>query len=241
MHGGAAQSDVLVSVVMPCLNEEETIGACVDKARTALERLRVAGEVVVSDNGSSDRSVEIATARGARVVHQPTRGYGAAYLRGLEAARGAIVVIGDSDDTYDFAEIGSFVRPLLDGYEFVNGSRLAGTILPGAMPWSHQHIGNPVISWLLRTLFRAPFTDAYCGMKAFRRELYERIRPRSLGMEFALEMVVNVGLAGLRATEVPIVYHRRGGRSKLRTFRDGARSILFLLSYRLKLGRGRQD
>ncbi|HEU0166234.1 MAG TPA: glycosyltransferase family 2 protein, partial [Chloroflexota bacterium] len=186
-----------VSVVIPCLNERETIGICVSKAVRAFEELEIEGEVVVSDNGSTDGSERIAQEAGARVVHATARGYGNAYLVGFRAARGKVLIMGDADDTYDFSKLGDFLAPICNGHEFVNGSRLKGTILPGAMPWSHQHIGNPTLTWLINALFHSGFSDGYCGMRAFTREAYERIRPRSGGMEFALEMIINAGKAGL--------------------------------------------
>ncbi len=224
-------SEPLVSVVIPCLNERETIAACVTKARAAFADLDIEGEVVVSDNGSTDGSDRIAEEHGARVVRATARGYGNAYLVGFREARGKILVMGDADDTYDFSRLGDFLDRINAGYEFVNGSRLKGTILPGAMPWSHQHIGNPALSWLLNALFHTGFSDSYCGMRAFTKEAYERIRPRSTGMEFALEMIINASKANLHATEVPIVYHRRLGESKLRTLKDGWRSLRFMLLY----------
>ncbi|MHB8618309.1 MAG: glycosyltransferase family 2 protein [Chloroflexota bacterium] len=220
-----------VSVVIPCLNERETIGICVDKARRALEELGAPGEVVVSDNGSADGSDGIAAEHGARVARAEARGYGNAYLTGFAQATGEVLVMGDADDTYDFSRLADFVERLDAGYEFVNGTRLKGKILPGAMPWLHRYIGNPVLSWLINRLFHTGFSDSYCGMRAFTRDAYERIKPRSPGMEFALEMIINASKAHLRSTEIPIVYHRRLGQSKLRSFKDGWRSLRFMLLY----------
>ncbi|HUZ77597.1 MAG TPA: glycosyltransferase family 2 protein [Chloroflexota bacterium] len=221
----------VVSVVIPCLNERETIGICVSKARQAFDDLGITGEVVVSDNGSTDGSAEIAARGGAVVVHARERGYGNAYLAGFRAAQGGVLLMGDADDTYDFSRVGDFLAALTDGCEFVNGSRLRGTILPGSMPWLHRYIGNPLLSGMLNAFFHTGFSDAYCGMRAFTRDAYDRIRPRSSGMEFALEMIINAAKAGLRSTEIPITYYPRRGESKLRSLKDGWRSLRFMLLY----------
>lgn len=224
-----SDAEVLVSVVMPCLDEEETLGACIRKARAALDEGGWSGEVVVADNGSTDRSREVAREHGARVVEEEERGYGAAYQTGLGAARGRFIVIGDSDDSYDFSELGRFIRPLEEGYEFVMGHR--EEVRDGAMPWLHRYFGNPLLSRLLNWFFDLEFSDVYCGMRGFTREAYDRMRLDARGMEFALQMVVNASWAGLRTTEVPITLHPRAGESKLRTFRDGWRSLRFMLLY----------
>lgn len=223
--------DIVVSVVMPCLNEEETIGACVTKALEGIRRTGLPGEVVVSDNGSTDRSVAIATELGARVIHQPARGYGNAYRAGFEAARGKYIVMGDSDDTYDFTEIDKLIDKLREGNEYVLGSRFAGQILPGAMPWLHQYIGNPVLTGLLNFLFGLKSSDAHSGLRAFTRDAYKRMRLQTTGMEFASEMVINAARAKLKVAEVPIIYYPRGGESKLRSFRDGWRHLRFMMLY----------
>jgi len=226
------QQDVAISVVMPCLNEEETIGVCVEKALEGIRRTGLPGEVIVADNGSEDRSIEIAESLGARVVHQRKRGYGNAYLAGFAAARGRYIVMGDSDDTYDFREIGALIKPLQDdGAEYVMGSRFAGTILPGAMPWLHQYIGNPVLTKILNVMFGLKASDCHTGFRAFSKEAYERMRLRTTGMEFASEMVINAAKAKLKVAEVPITYYPRGGESKLRSFRDGWRHLRFMLMY----------
>ena len=231
--GGADKTAApLVSVVMPCLNEEATIGRCVAKAWRGIELAGVPGEVIVADNGSTDRSPEIAAAAGARVIHQPKRGYGNAYLAGFAAARGRYLVMGDADDTYDFGEVGRFIVPLREGgYDYVLGSRFKGKILPGAMPWHHRWIGNPVLTWILNRLFGLHASDAHSGMRAFTREAYERMRLQSPGMEFASEIVINAAKARLRVTEVPITYYPREGESKLRSFRDGWRHLRYMLLY----------
>ncbi len=223
---------VEVSVVMPCLNEEETIGVCVEKALEGIRRTGLTGEVIVSDNGSEDRSIEIAEGLGARVIRQPKRGYGNAYLAGFNAARGEYIVMGDSDNTYDFTEIGALIRPLREeGAEYVMGSRFAGTILPGAMPWLHQYIGNPVLTRILNMMFGLKASDCHTGLRAFTREAYGKMRLRTTGMEFASEMVINAAKAKLKVAEVPITYYPRGGESKLRSFRDGWRHLRFMLMY----------
>ena len=163
-----------VSVVMPCLNEEKTIGFCIEKALQAFEAHDILGEVVVADNGSTDRSVEIAESLGARVVHQPEQGYGNAYLKGFAEAKGKYIIMGDSDNTYDFSEIDKFLLHLQNGYDFVSGNRVKSKIMPGAMPWLHKYIGNPFLSGFLNLLFHTGLSDAYCGMRAFTKEAYER-------------------------------------------------------------------
>jgi glycosyltransferase involved in cell wall biosynthesis len=224
--------EIEVSVVMPCLNEAESVGVCVEKAWRALRAMGVAGEVIVVDNGSTDGSPEIAEQAGARVVHERRRGYGSAYLRGFAEARGRFLVMGDSDDSYDFLAIPEFVAPLQDGsLDMVIGSRLKGKILPGAMPWSHRYIGNPILSGMLRLLFRTSVSDSHCGMRAFTREAYERMRLQTTGMEFASEMVVNSLRAQLRIHEIPITYHPRVGESKLDGFRDAWRHVRFMLLF----------
>jgi glycosyltransferase involved in cell wall biosynthesis len=216
---------------MPCLNEADTIGLCVERAKQSLQDLQVQGEVVVVDNGSTDESIDIALSKGARVVYQPIRGYGSAYLKGIAEAQGQYIVIGDSDNTYDFGEIGRFLEPLYQGNDLVMGSRFKGKILPGAMPWSHQYIGNPVLTGVLNLLFRAGVSDAHCGMRAFTRSAYERLQLQTMGMEFASEMVIQAARAGLKIAEVPITYYPRRGHSKLRSIPDGWRHLRFMLLY----------
>ena len=223
--------EIVISVVMPCLNEERTIGTCVEKALEGIRRTGLPGEVVVSDNGSTDRSVEIATELGARVVHQPERGYGNAYRKGFESARGKYIVMGDSDDTYDFTEIAQLIEKLREGNEYVLGSRFKGKILPGAMPWLNRYIGNPVLTWMLNFLFGLKSSDAHSGLRAFTRDAYKRMRLQTTGMEFASEMVINAARAKLKVAEVPITYYPRESESKLRRFRDGWRHVRFMLLY----------
>lgn len=222
-----------VSVVMPCLNEEATIGICIEKALKALDTLGVSGEVVIRDNGSTDRSIEIARAYGDRVVivHEAERGYGSAYLKGFETARGRHILMGDSDDTYDLSELNRFLETLREGYDLVIGNRFKGHILPGAMTWSHRYIGNPVLSGILNLFFRTGIGDAHCGMRAFTRSAYERMHLQTTGMEFASEMIINASKAGLRMTEIPITYYPRRTRSKLNSLSDGWRHLRFMLLY----------
>jgi glycosyltransferase involved in cell wall biosynthesis len=219
-----------ISVVMPCLNEERSVGICVERALEGIRRTNLTGEVIVCDNGSTDDSVAVAAAAGARVVHQPERGYGNAYRRGFEAARGRYVVMGDSDLSYDFSQLHRLVESLqTGGYDYVLGSRFAGEILPGAMPWSHRYIGNPILTGILNRFFDLKTSDAHSGMRAFTREAYERMGCRTKGMEFASEIVINAAKAGLNVGEVPITYHPRIGESKLRSMRDGWRHLRFML------------
>jgi glycosyltransferase involved in cell wall biosynthesis len=216
-----------VSVVIPCLNEEENIEACVRSALTAMEEAGIPGEVVVADNDSEDRSAELARAAGARVVHEPRRGYGSAYLAGFAAARGQYIVMGDADLTYDFEEIPRFVEKLDEGAELVMGDRMKN-IHPGAMPWHHRYIGNPILTGILNVFFRTGVSDAHCGMRALRRDVLPRLGLRTTGMEFASEMVIRASKEKLRIAEFPIEYHPRGGESKLSSWRDGWRRLLVL-------------
>jgi len=227
-----SEPEPLVSVVMPCLDEAAGVGRCVEKARRAFAAMGVPGEVVVVDNGSTDGSPEIAAAAGARVVHEPRRGYGSAYLRGFQEARGRYLVMGDADDSYDFSDLPRFVAPLLaGGCDMVMGTRLKGEILPGAMPWSHRWIGNPILSGMLKLLFRTRVSDSHCGMRAFTRVAYERMGLRTTGMEFASEIVVNALRNRLRIEEIPITYHPRQGTSKLNGLRDAWRHVRFMLLF----------
>ena len=223
------ENNILVSVVMPCLNEEETLGTCIQKAQKTMKELDIQGEVVIADNGSTDASVEIAERLGARVVHQPLRGYGAAYLAGIAAAEGQYIIMGDSDDTYDFTDLERFITPLRNGYDFVIGNRLKGKILRGAMPPLHRYIGNPVLTGFLNLLFRSGISDAHCGMRSFTQEAYQQMGLQTTGMEFASEMVINAKKADLKIEEIPITYYPREGESKLNSFRDGWRHLRFML------------
>lgn len=228
-----ADRGVEVSAIMPCLNEEETIGRCVEKAVNCFAALGIRGEVVVADNGSTDRSAEIARSLGARVVHQPVRGYGAALHAGIKAARGQYCIMADCDDSYDWSTMGPFIEKLREGNDLVMGSRLRGTIEPGAMPLLHRYFGNPFLSGLMNLFFRTGVSDAHCGMRGFSRQSYERMDLRTTGMEFATEMVVKAKNKAMKITEIPITLHRDGrtSGSHLRSFRDGWRHLRFLLFY----------
>jgi glycosyltransferase involved in cell wall biosynthesis len=218
----------LVSVVIPCLNEAENIESCVTAALEAIVRMGVHGEVVVADNNSEDDSASLAERAGARVVVEQRRGYGSAYLAGFAASRGRYIVMADADLTYDFDEIPRFVAALEEGAEMVIGDRM-DNIQPGAMPWLHQYIGNPILTGLLNLFFRTGISDAHCGMRAVRREVLPRLDLRTTGMEFASEMVIRASKEKLKIAEFPIEYHPRGGESKLSSFRDGWRHLRFLL------------
>lgn len=225
-----------LSVVMPCLNEAATVGRCVERAIAALKAERIAGEVVVADNGSTDGSRDIAERAGARVVPVSERGYGAALMGGIAAARGRYVLMGDADESYDFAEIPRFVARLRDGFDLVQGCRLpwgGGTVAPGAMPPLHRWLGNPVFTALARLWFRVPLHDVHCGMRAFRRDWHQSLDQRCTGMEFATEMVIKASKFGSRITEIPITLSpdNRGRRPHLRTWRDGWRHLRFYLMY----------
>jgi glycosyltransferase involved in cell wall biosynthesis len=221
-------TEPLVSVVIPCLNEEENIEACVAAALDALRDAGLSGEVVVADNASEDRSAELATAAGARVIHEPRRGYGSAYLAGFAAARGKYIVMGDADLTYDFNEIPNFVRELEDGAQLVMGDRM-DNIQPGAMHWLNRYVGNPVLSGTLNLFFKTGIRDAHCGMRALRRDVLPQLDLRTTGMEFASEMVIRASKEKLDIREFPITYHPRGGETKLSRVRDGWRHLRFLL------------
>jgi glycosyltransferase involved in cell wall biosynthesis len=220
--------ELLVSVVIPCLNEEANIERCVTLAHEVLEEHGLPGEVVVADNASDDRSAELAANAGARVITETRRGYGSAYLAGFSAARGRYIVMADADLTYDFREIPRFVEHLDDGAELVMGDRM-DNIHPGAMPWLHRYVGNPVLTGVLNVFFRTGINDAHCGMRALRREVLPRLDLRTTGMEFASEMVIRASKENLDIREFPIEYHPRGGDSKLSSFSDGWRHLRFLL------------
>jgi glycosyltransferase involved in cell wall biosynthesis len=226
-----------VSVVIPCLNEADTLQACIEVAQRTMREHGIEGEVVVADNGSTDGSPEIARAAGARVVDVPRRGYGAALMGGIAAARGEYVIMGDADLSYDFAEIPNFVARLRQGDDLVQGCRLPagrGRIMPGAMPFLHRWLGNPMFSALARILFRSPVSDIYCGLRGFRREWQATLDQRCTGMEFANEMIIKGSLQRARISEIPITLHPDGRRAHpphLRTFRDGWRTLRFYLLY----------
>jgi glycosyltransferase involved in cell wall biosynthesis len=226
-----AVGEPLVSVVLPCLNEEAAIGSCIEKIQRTFASAGISGEIVVCDNGSTDRSVQIAEHLGARVVHQPLRGYGNAYLKGFASARGQYLIMGDADDTYDFTLIPTFLELLTSqGYDFVTGSRYLNGGQQHITPL-HRIFGNPALTAILNSFFGTQYTDVYCGFRGFSRRAYDTIRPLSPGMEFNLELAINAGLAGLKVHEVPIELAPRKGESKLRTFHDGWRSLRMMVLY----------
>ena len=223
--------DVEVSVVLPCLNEEDGIGVCIRKIKKVFAEQGIKGEIIVADNGSTDRSPQIARMEEAIVVVEQTRGYGAAYLRGLREAKGQYIVIADSDNTYNFSDIPLFLKSLKQGSDFVLGSRFKGKIHKGAMSWTHRYIGNPILSGMTRLFFHTRLSDIHCGMRAFTHEAYRKMRLKSLGMEFATEMVVSALQNNLKVREIPIDYHPRQGESKLAPLSDAWRHIRFMLLY----------
>jgi glycosyltransferase involved in cell wall biosynthesis len=216
---------------MPCLNEAETLEECLRKAGGFLERAGISGEVVVADNGSTDGSREIARRLGTRVVEVPVRGYGAALYAGSLAARGRFIIVGDSDGSYDFSDLQSFVEKLREGYELVMGNRFQGGIQPGAMPWKNRYIGNPVLSGAARVFFRCPVGDLHCGLRGYSREAFGRMDLHTTGMEFASEMVIKATVLGMKICEMPVQLHKDGRSrpSHLRPWRDGWRHLRFML------------
>ncbi len=228
-------SELELSIVLPCLNEAETLPRCLEKAKSFLRERNLSGEIIVADNGSTDGSAAIAVALGARLVRVPDRGYGHALRAGIRLARGRFVIMGDADDSYDFGALEPFLSKLREGADLVQGCRLpigGGTIEPNAMPPSHRWLGNPLFSLLARRMFRVPVHDIYCGLRGFRRDLIPRLDLRCDGMEFATEMMIKASLRGARIAEVPITLHRDGRTSHpphLRTFRDGWRTLRFFL------------
>lgn len=236
-----AEGDLELSVVMPCLNEADTLETCIRKALQGMKDAGVLGEVLVADNGSTDGSIEIAEKMGARVVHVREKGYGSALMGGIQEAKGRYVIMGDADDSYDFLEIPRFVSKLREGYDLVQGCRLpggGGTIVPGAMPFLHRIWGNPMFTLLVRKWFAAPINDVYCGLRGFTKAHYLRLEQRCTGMEFATEMIIKSSLYqdsyGVKIAEVPITLHPDGRKAHaphLRTFRDGWRTLRFFMLY----------
>jgi glycosyltransferase involved in cell wall biosynthesis len=228
-----AGSPVDVSVVIPCLNEANSIGICVEKALKAFADAGLRGEVVVADNGSTDGSIAIVEKLGARVIPVAQRGYGSALKVGIRAARGAFIIMGDADDSYDFGEVPRFVEEWRKGSEVVMGNRFQGGIQPGAMPWHHKYIGNPGLTGLLNLLFRSGIGDSHCGMRGFTREIFDKMDLRSSGMEFASEFVIKAAQVGAKTSEIPITLwkDKRGRPPHLRSFRDGWRHMRFMLLY----------
>jgi glycosyltransferase involved in cell wall biosynthesis len=228
---------VELTIVMPCLNEEETLAHCIEKAHVGIQRSGVRGEILVADNGSKDDSVLIAERLGVRVVHVKERGYGNALRGGIQAASGKWIVMGDADESYDFSETDRFLKKFQEGFELVIGCRLpkgGGRVLPGAMPFSHRWLGNPLFSQMARHMFSAPIHDVNCGLRGFTRELYDRLQLQCEGMEFAPEMIIKASLHGARIVEIPISLHPDGRRTNaphLRTVRDGWRTLRFFLIF----------
>ena len=223
--------EIEVSLVIPCLNEAQSLALCIEKAMTAFEAGRISGEVVIADNGSTDGSIEIAQRHGARVVHAPLRGYGNALRAGLEATQGRFIIMGDADESYDFTEIPRFCAKWREGFDLVMGNRFEGEIKPGAMPWLHRYIGNPLLTAILNVFFHAGVGDPHCGMRGFTKEIYERMDLRTTGMEFASELVIKAARLGGRIAEIPITLwpDKRGRPPHLRSFRDGWRHLRFML------------
>ena len=220
-----------LSIVMPSMNEEETIRICIQKAQTIFKKYDIEGEIIIADN-SSDKTAEIAASMGAKVIG-PIKGYGNAYLKGLAEARGDYIAIADADNTYDLLELDKFLDPLMAGEaDFIMGSRLKGEIKKGAMPWLHQYIGNPLLTGMLNILFKTKISDAHCGMRAFTKEALEKMNLKTHGMELASEMIIEAARCGLRIKEVPITYYSRKAPSKLRSFQDGWRHVRFMMLYR---------
>jgi glycosyltransferase involved in cell wall biosynthesis len=220
-----------LTILMPCLNEAETIGKCIERAKKLLSEHNIDGEILVADNGSTDGSQEIAKSLGARVVHCPTRGYGAAIMCGIEHAEGKFILLGDSDDSYHFDEAFPLIEKLREGYDVCMGTRLKGKIMPGAMPWLNRWIGNPILTAIGKFLFKINISDFHCGMRAFRKDKILDLNLVTTGMEWASEMIIKAKLAGLKITEVPITYYK-AGRSRpphLRRWRDGWRHLRFML------------
>jgi glycosyltransferase involved in cell wall biosynthesis len=225
------QATCEVSIVFPCLNEATGVGECVTDARAQLARAGIAGEVIVCDNGSTDGSEASAARAGARVIHEPSRGYGSALRAGIRAAEGEYIVMLDADGSYDLSAIGAMVAALRSGADLVMGNRFRGQLAPGAMPWAHRYVGSPFLSWLLNLFFSTTVGDVHCGMRAFTRAAYHRLALKTTGMEFASEMVARAARIKLDIAEVPVDYHPRAGESKLRRYRDGWRHLRFLLMY----------
>jgi glycosyltransferase involved in cell wall biosynthesis len=239
--GSEGQPDEIeLSIIMPCLNEVETVQSCVRKAASWLEARAICGEVIVADNGSTDGSIESSVQVGGRVVRISNRGYGYALMGGIEHAHGKYLIMGDADDSYDFSRLDGFIDQLRSGCDLVQGCRLpsgGGQVMPGAMPFLHRWLGNPFLSFLARYWFGVPVHDVYCGLRGFSRDFYQQLNLRCTGMEFAVEMIVKASLIKGRIAEVPITLHPDGRvdrKPHLRTFRDGGRTLCFFLLYGAK-------
>ena len=223
-----------LTILMPCLNEAETLAVCIRKARAFLEKNNIDGEVLIADNGSTDGSADIAAAEGARVVHAPVKGDGSALIKGCKEAKGRYVIMGDCDDSYDFSNLMPFLEKLREGEDLVVGNRFAGGIEKGAMPWSHRYIGNPFLSFIGRKRFHSKVKDFHCGLRGYNREAILSLDLQTTGMEYASEMIVKAGLKGLKVSEVPTKLRKdgRSGRPHLRSVRDGFRHLKFLLTFK---------
>ncbi len=221
---------IQLSIVMPCLNEEKTIGICIEKANEFFKKNKIIGEIIVGDNGSNDNSIKIAESLGASIIHISKKGYGAALKGAIHAARGKYIIMGDSDDSYNFLEVSGIFFKLIEGYDFVIGNRFQGGIQPGAMPWKNRYIGNPILTWIGRMLFDIPCRDFHCGLRGFRKEAYSQLSLLSDGMEFASEMLIKAKLSKLKITEVPIVLYPdgRGKSSHLRPWKDGWKHLVLM-------------
>lgn len=231
--GTSSVLPIEISVVLPCLNEEKTLGVCIRKVQSFLQHSGVAGEVIVADNGSSDRSVQVAESLGVRLVHVSGKGYGNALRGGFAAARGKYILMADADDSYDLENLQPFLAKLREGYELVMGNRFKGGILPGAMPWLHRYIGNPILSFIGRLFFRSPAHDFHCGIRAFTKASIVQMNLQTTGMELASEIVIKAAILGMKVGEVPtrLFPDGRGRHSHLHSFRDGWRHLRFLLIY----------
>jgi glycosyltransferase involved in cell wall biosynthesis len=220
-----------ISIVLPCLNEEQALGFCLDQVKNVIKKNDLNAEIVLIDNGSTDHSQEIAKARGIIPIIEDRQGYGSAYLKGVEAARGNYFFLADVDGTYDFREIPRFLEKLKSGYDLILGNRFQGSIAPGSMPWKHRYLGNPLLSFLMRLLFKINISDTQCGMRMLSREAWELLSLRTTGMEFASEMIIKAVKKKLRISDLPINYYPRLGKSKLKSFADGWRHLRFMLLY----------
>lgn len=224
-----------ISIIFPCLNEEQTLSSCIDQARAAIKRVKLKGEILVVDNGSTDSSIQIAKKKKVNLVIEPKKGYGRAYLTGFKKISGKYVVIADCDGTYTFDQLGQFINLLEKEFGFVNGSRIKGEIKKGAMPILHRYIGVPFLSWLVNSLYDTRFSDAHCGIRAFRRSALKKMNLSSEGMEFASELIIKSRIYNISSTEIPVSYLPRLGKSKLRMVRDGFRHLFYIVGFKFRI------
>jgi glycosyltransferase involved in cell wall biosynthesis len=222
-----------LSIVMPCLNEEKTVGVCIEKAKQFLQSNAIEGEIIIADNNSSDNSAAVAEASGAKVIHIYERGYGNALISGIQVSSGKYIIIGDSDDSYDFSDLRPILDKLREGYDLVIGNRFLSRKIPGAMPWHHRYIGNPLLTGIGKLFFKTQISDFHCGLRGFTRTAFNKMDLQTTGMEFASEMIVKSSIFGMKMTEVPTILKPdgRSGKSHLKSFRDGWRHLRFLLMY----------